>query len=122
MPEIWGIILTALLSALIGAAGGNWALNRSNATKTEVEYLSGMIKEYRLERDCDRLEIQSLTNKVADLKVELEVEQRKRRELEAVKDTRIAELEIKVATLEAQLEELEQTPRTRKKNGGLTKV
>jgi len=113
MPEIWGIILTALLSALVGAIGGSWQANRANATKTEVEALSGIIKEYRTERDCDRLEIQSLTNKVTDLEGKLEAERCKRREVEAAKDARISELEGKVKVLEAQLEELEQLPRTR---------
>ena len=111
MLDIWGIILTALLSALIGAFGGNWALNRKTATKTEVSYLREIIEELRKERDCDRIEIADLTSKVAGVKTELETEQGKRRTLES--DVRL---------LEAQLEELEQTPRTRKKNNGIAKA
>jgi len=119
MLDIWGIILTALLSALVGAVGGGGALNKSAAKKSEVDYLRGIIGEFRTERDCDRIEIQALESKVNDLENKLEAERKKRRDLEDVvtaKDTRISDLEHKVASLESQLEALEQTPVT-KRNG-----
>lgn len=68
MPDIMGIILTALLSALVGAIGGGWALNRSAATKAEVEGLKGIIAEYRLEREADREEIACLNEEVESLR------------------------------------------------------
>ena len=119
MLDIWGIILTALLSALIGAAGGSWQANKANAKKTEVDLLRGIIAELRTERDSDRLEIAVLTAKVADLKVELEVEQRKRREIEAAKDKRIDDLQAEVEELQKQVKELGGTPRKRKATGNL---
>jgi len=60
MSEIWGIILTALLSALVGAIGGSWAVNKSAATKNDIECLQKMLDEYRTERDQDRKEIEEL--------------------------------------------------------------
>ena len=60
MPETLGIILTALLSALVGAAGGSWQSNRANAKKTEVDYLRVIIKEIRTTREQDRIEIDEL--------------------------------------------------------------
>jgi len=72
MPEILGIILTALLSACIGAIGGSWALNRSAATKAEVEALKGIIEEYRLERLDDREEIACLNEEIESLRTYME--------------------------------------------------
>ena len=72
MLDIWGIILTALLSALVGAAGGNWLLNRQTATKTEVDYLRDIIEEFRKERECDREEIACLNDEVESLRCFME--------------------------------------------------
>jgi hypothetical protein len=72
MPEIWGIIITALLSAAVGAIGGNWAVNHKTATKTEVSYLREIIEEFRKERECDREEIANLTEEVNELRAFME--------------------------------------------------
>jgi hypothetical protein len=68
MLDIWAIILTALLSALVGAIGGNWAMNRQAATKTEVSYLREIIEELRRERETDRVEIDCLNEEVDGLR------------------------------------------------------
>ena len=147
MIDILGIILTALLSALVGAAGGNWLLNRQTATKTEVSYLREIIEELRKERDCDREEITALTGNVSSLKAtlqtesdgkeldrktiitlsgqvaalqkELDDERARRREIEAAKDKRIDDLQAEVEELQKQVKELGGTPRKRKATGNL---
>lgn len=98
MPEIWGIILTALLSALVGAIGGSWALNRSAAKKSEVEALSGIIETYRKERESDRKEIDELHR------------------LLNAKDKRIDDLEQEIGELREYMEKrgLKPPPRERK--------
>jgi len=126
----WGIILTALISALLGGgfvsiylAKSQRAINKASATKTEVDGLRGIIEEYRTERTGDRKELYDLECEMLRVRQEsdrksLDNQTRIMALEEALlaKDREIALLQSKVAALEAQLEALEQTPIT-KRNG-----
>ena len=143
-------ILTLLLGGgTVGALITFWANRKKTTAETDnlvVEGATALLKpltdrvtclEADLEKERKRRkeveesrekEIGVLSKELVTLKDELELEGRKRRELQdtvidldrvvMAKDKRIEELETKVAVLEAQLEALEQVPATRKKGTG----
>jgi len=110
------IAVIAGVGALIGTIAGALKQRADSILTAKREETDALLKTINEIQERNTL----LYGRVSNLEEALEKERCKRRDLEAVvmaKDTRIAELESKVAILETQLEELEQTPKTRRKAG-----